>query len=84
MHYDATNSYLFVNGVEIHKFKARSSEINAILLCIRNISKGFSVGDMKKNGLNGYVYDFSVDHDAIATDDVLDIHKYLMKKHGII
>ena len=29
---------------------------------------------MKKIGLNGYVYDFSVDYDAIAVDDILDIH----------
>ena len=35
---------------------------------------------MKKTGLNGYVYDFSVDYDAIAVDDILDIHNYLMKK----
>ena len=38
---------------------------------------------MKKTGLYGYVYDFGVDYDAIAVDDILDIHKYLMKKHGI-
>ena len=38
---------------------------------------------MKNTGLNGYVYDFSVDYDAIAVDDILDIHKYLMKKHDI-
>ena len=35
---------------------------------------------MKKTGLNGYVYDFSVDYDAIAVDDILDIHNYLMEK----
>ena len=38
---------------------------------------------MKKTGLNGYVYDFSVDYDAIAVDDTLDIHKYLIEKNGI-
>ena len=38
---------------------------------------------MKKTGLNGYVYDFSVDYDAIAVDDILDIHKHLMKENGI-
>ena len=27
----------------------------------------------KKTGLNGYVYQFSVDYDAIAVDDILDI-----------
>ena len=35
---------------------------------------------MKKTGLDGYDYYFSSDYDAIAVDDVLDIHKYLMKK----
>ena len=38
---------------------------------------------MKKTGLNGYVYDFNVDYESIAIDDILDIHKYLMKKHDI-
>ena len=37
----------------------------------------------KKTGLNGYVYAFSVDCDAISVDDILDIDKYLMKKNGI-
>ena len=39
---------------------------------------------MKDTALNGHVYDFSVDYDAIAVDDNLDIHKYLMKKHNMI
>ena len=39
---------------------------------------------MKKTGLNGYVYDFSVDYDAIAVDDILDIQNYLMKKNDIV
>ena len=39
---------------------------------------------MKKTGFTGYVYDFSVDYDAITVDDILDIHKYLMKKNNII
>ena len=41
---------------------------------------------MKKTGLNDYVYDFSVDYDTIAGDDILDIHKYSMKKkwHSVI
>ena len=38
---------------------------------------------MKKTGLHGYVYGFSVDYDTIAVDDILDTHKYLMKKHHI-
>ena len=39
---------------------------------------------MKKSGLNGYVYNFSVDYDDIAVNDILDIHKYLMKKNNMI
>ena len=35
----------------------------------------------KKTGFNGYVYDFSVDYDATDVDDIVDIHKYLMKKN---
>ena len=38
----------------------------------------------RKTGLNGYVYDFNVDYDAIAVDDILEIHKYLMKKNGVV
>ena len=84
LHYNGANSYLFVNGTEIIKFKAKDSEIVAYLLCLGNISKDFSVDNMKKTRLKGYVYDFSVDYNAIAVADILDIHKYLMKKNGIV
>ena len=33
-----------------------------------------TVDNMKKTGLNRYVYNFSVDYDAIAVD-ILDMHK---------
>ena len=75
---------MFVNGTEIIKFKAKDSEIIAYLLCLGNISKDWSVDNMQKTGLKGYVYDFSVDYDAIAVADILDIHKYLMKKNEIV
>ena len=39
---------------------------------------------MKRTGFNGYVYDSSVDYDAIEIDNILDIHKYLMKKNNMI
>ena len=82
--YNGTNSYLFVNGKEIVKFKEKDSEIVASPLCLGNISKDWSADNMKKTGFNGYVYDFSVDYDAIAVDDIKDIHKYLMKKNNIV
>ena len=39
---------------------------------------------MKETGFNGYIYDFTVDYDAIAVDDVLDIHTYLKEKNNIV
>ena len=38
---------------------------------------------MKKTGLCGCVYDVNVDYDPIGVDNILGIHKYLMKKHNI-
>ena len=61
---------------------AKDSEIVVTSLCLRNISKDFSVDNMKKTGLNRYVYDFTVD--VIADDDILDTHKYLIKKNNMI
>ena len=83
MHYNGSSSYLFVNGAEIHKFKTKYSKIIVAPICLGNISRDFSVDNLKKTGLNGYVYDFSVDDDVIANYERLDIHKYLMKKNNI-
>ena len=84
LHYNGANSYLFVNDIEIHKFKSKDSEIVAAPLCLRNISKEVSADNMKKSGLNGYVYDFSIDYHAITIADILYIHKYLMEKNNMI
>ena len=84
MHYNGANSYLLVNSKEIHKFKAKDSEIVATPLCLGNISKYWSIDNMKKTGFTGYIYDFSVGYDAVAVDDIKDIHKYLTKKNNIV
>ena len=83
MHYDGANSCSLVNGTETHKFKVKDFETNAILICLGNISKDFSVNNIKSIGLYGYFYDLSVDYDAIAVDDILDVHKYVMRKNDI-
>ena len=80
LHYNGANSYLFVNGTEIYKFKAKDSEIVASPLCLGNISKDWLIDNTKKTGFNGYVYNFSVDYDATDIDDIKSIHKYLIKK----
>ena len=84
LHYIGANSYLFVNGTEIYKFKSKDSEIVPGPLCLGNISKDWSIDNMKKTGFTGYVYDFSVDYGSTDVYDIKDINKYLMKKNDII
>ena len=84
LHCNGANSYLFVNGREVYKFKAKDSEIVVGPICLGNISKDWSVDNMKRTGFNGYVYNFSVNYDAIPVDDIKDIHKYLMKKNKVV
>ena len=81
MRYNGANSCLFVNGTEINKFKAKDSKIVAAPLCL---GKDWSIDNMKKTGFNGYFYDLSFDYDATDVDDIVDIHKYLMKKNDIV
>ena len=71
-------------GTEIYKFKTRDCEIVASPLCLGNIWKDWSTDDMKKTGLNGYVYDFSDDYDATDVDNINDIHKWFIKKNDIV
>ena len=54
LHYNGANSYLFVNGTEMYKFKAKDSEIVASPLYLGNISKDSSTGNMKRTWFNGY------------------------------
>ena len=84
LHYNGANSYLFVNGTEIYKFKAKESEISLGPICLGNISKDWSVDNMKKTEFTGYVYDFSVDYRAVDVDYIKNIHKYLMEKNNMI
>ena len=84
LQYNGANSFLFVNGTGIYKVKAKDAEILVSPLCLGKISKDWSTGNMKKSGLTGYVYDFSVDNNTVTVDDIKDIHNYLMKKNNMI
>ena len=48
LHYNGANSYLFINGIEIIKFKAKDSAIVASPLCLGNIFKDWSIDNLKK------------------------------------
>ena len=73
LHYNEANSYLFVNGTGIYKFKAKDSKLVATPLCLGNILKDQLVDNMKKTGWNRCIYDLNVDYDGIAVTDILDI-----------
>ena len=47
------------------------------------MSKDFTTNNKKNTGLNGYIFEFSVDFNIIGTSNIINIHKYLMKKHDI-
>ena len=81
LHYNGDNSYLFVNGQEIHKFKASNGNDNfPTQFCLGSISDGFSAIESRKVSLNWNVYDFLVDYIFINKSEMLNIHKYLMNK----
>ena len=65
LHYNRANSYLFVNGPEIHKFTGKDSEIVPNNLCFGNVLKDFSASNLKKTGFNGHIYDLSLDYTSL-------------------
>ena len=68
----------------VKKFKAKDSQNITTPLCLGNISRDWTVDNMKKTVLNGYVYDFSIDYSNTVFDDILNIHNYVMKKNDIV
>ena len=81
LHSNGRNSFLFVNATKIYQFKAKTSKIKDYVLYLGNISKGFTIDNMKKKtGLKRVAIFFSVDFNPIDTNDILDIYKYLMKR----
>ena len=68
----------------MYKFKAKDSEIVVGPICLGNISKDWSLDNMKKTRFTSYIYDFSVDQEATAADDIKNIHKYLIEKNNIV
>ena len=74
---------MYFNGVKIYQFEAKDSEMEPYPLGFSNISKDFTVDNMKNIGFNEYVYDFFVDVKSFDINNIADVHKYLIKKHNI-
>ena len=84
LRYNDDNSYLFVNGKEIFKFKADNNNVNfRTQFFLGSISNGFNSTESTEASLNGNVYDITVDFNSIDRSDILNIHKYLMAKNNI-
>ena len=84
LHYNGDNSYLFANGRQELKFKAKDDQIISERLCLVNLSSEWTTSESEKTGLDGNIYDFVIDYKPIVgVDFIYDMHRYLMKKHNI-
>ena len=85
LHFNGNNSYLFVNGRQELKFKAKTDQLVKEKLCLGNLSDQWTTSESEKTGLYGKIYDFVVDYEQIAeTNKIFDMDKYLIIKHSII
>ena len=80
LHHNGSNSFLSVNATKIYQFRAKDSEIKDYTLCLGNISKDFTINNMKKKTrLKGSIKFFLLDFNPTDTNNFLDIHRYSMK-----
>ena len=84
LHYNGDDSYLFVNGRQELKFKAKTDQLVKEKLCIGNLSDQWTTSESEKTGVYGKIYDFVVDYEQIAdVKTIYDMHRYFMTKHNI-
>ena len=84
LHYNGDNSYLFANGRQELKFKAKDDQIINEKLCLGNLSSEWTTSESEKTGVYGNIYDFVVDYKAInGVKPIYDMHSYLMTKHNM-
>ena len=95
LHYNGDNSYLFVNGEKVTQFKANNYVIggtNTRIITLGSLSRSYPfdannrLSEKNINDTKMYrnIYDFSVDYSSICNNNILKIHKYLMKNDGIV
>ena len=86
LHYNGNNSYLYVNGNQELKLKAKTDDqLVKEKLSLENLSDQWTTNESEKTGLYGKIYDFVVDYEHVAeTTKILDMHRYLITKYSII
>ena len=75
LHYNSDDSYLFVNGKQELKFKAKDDQIVKEILCLGNISDDWTTANAEKTGFWGEIYDFAVDYTSTNIGGVYNIHR---------
>ena len=84
LHYNGNDSYLFVNGKQELKFKAKTDQLVKEELRIGNLSDQWTTSESEKTGLYGNIYDFIVNYKQVAGVKIIyDMHRYLMTKYNI-
>ena len=84
LHYNGDENYLFVNGRQDLKFKAKIDQLVKEKSCIGNLSDQWTTSESEKTGLYGTIYDFVVDYEQIlGVKPIYDMHRYLMTKHKV-
>ena len=83
LHYNSDNSYLFVNGKQELKFKAKGDQIVKEILCLGNISDDWTTANAEKTGFWSEIYDFAVDYTKTSINDIYNVQRYLMKKYDV-
>ena len=85
LHHNGDDSYLFVNGMQELKFKAKTDQLVKEKLCIGNLSDQWTTSESEKTVVYGKIYNFIVDYEQISgVKAIYDMHRYLMTRHNII
>ena len=84
LHYNVNDNYLFVNGRQELKFKAKTDQLVKQKLCIGSLSDQWTTRESEKTWLYGKIYDFVVEYEQISgVKAIYDMHRYLITKHNI-
>ena len=83
LHYNGNDSYLFVNGKQELKFKAKTDQLVKEELCIGNLSDQWTTSESEESGLYGNIDDFIVNYKQVAGVKIIyDMHRYLMTEYN--
>ena len=87
IHYSGGDSTFYANGILMADFsdKYYANTLFHVGFNLGQITKDFASSSIEElaMGLNGSVYDFSIDHRVTRVDDIKNIHAYLMNKHNV-